>query len=102
MLKRRLPRLRSAVAGASSGDLAKLKVDAAVAGLAGKTVTYGTDWFASASAEEASGAVAEAAAAVTAEELSLWLETYPTADVEYATKRAAGPYPGFRSMVMLW
>ena len=79
--------------------------------MAAKSVTHGPlaagkdsfnyeKWATSASADEVSSTVSSVAGLLASDQLSLWVEKYPVADFEYASKRAAGPFPGFRAMVL--
>lgn len=91
-------KLRPLVAGASSGDLSALKVAGTVASLASNTASHGP--LAASPVAWGADEVAEVARLIKAEELALWVEKYPLVDLEYASKRATEPYPGFRAMVL--
>lgn len=93
-----MSKLRPLVANASKNDLLKLKVNATLKNLAAASASYGPNeatpiaW----GADE----VATVAPLMAAGDLALWVENYPSVDLEYASKRAEGPYPGFRTMVL--
>jgi len=90
--------LRPLVAGASKTDLLKLKVSATVKNLAAANATHGP--LAAAAPAWGAAEVATVAPLMTNGDLALWVENYPMVDLEYASKRAEGPYPGFRTMVL--
>ena len=47
-----------------------------------------------------SSTVGEVCDLIKADELSLWVEKYPTADLDFATAKAKGPFPGYRGMLL--
>ena len=89
--------LKTVVEKASAADLKKLKITSLLNGLCGKSVSYG-------SGEEGTvandAAVDEVSAMIGNNQLNLWLESYPPEDFEYVTKKASGPAPGYRALVM--
>jgi NADPH:quinone reductase-like Zn-dependent oxidoreductase len=93
-----LSQLRPLVAGASKNDLLKLKVNETVKALAKASATHGP--LAAAAPAWGADEVATVAPLMACGDLALWVENYPLVDLAYAAKRAEGPYPGFRTMVL--
>jgi len=97
-------KLKAIVESATSRDLIKVKVASALTALAPSSVSYGSSgfdlakWFSS--ADDVSATVEEVAALIQSGDLTLWVEKYPTEDLDYATAKAKGPFPGYRAMLL--
>jgi NADPH:quinone reductase-like Zn-dependent oxidoreductase len=89
--------LKTVVEKASPEDLTKLKITSMLKSMAGKSVTYGAGVEGTV-AEEA--AVDEVSAMISQNQLALWLESYPTEDFDYVSKKAEGAFPGYRALVL--
>ena len=69
--------------------------------MAAKTATYGdAEAYGDETPEAAYDAVGDVASMIQANKLSLWVENYPVEDYDYATRRIAGPFCGYRASVL--